>query len=81
MFTSTMLCEHALDRTGVAMLPGAVFGRPSAEMTARLSFVDFEGGLALEAWRQAGRPDQVMAIRTGLLVLLILLVLLMLSSA
>ncbi|MFH1570130.1 MAG: aminotransferase class I/II-fold pyridoxal phosphate-dependent enzyme [Gemmatimonadota bacterium] len=42
------LCERLLEETGVAMLPGAVFGRPAEELTARISFVDFDGARALE---------------------------------
>lgn len=50
--TSTDLCEHLLEATGVALLPGVAFGRPSHELTARLSFVDFDGKQALEAVAQ-----------------------------
>ena len=47
--TGTTLCEQLLKETGVALLPGVAFGRPSHELTARLSFVDFDGKKALEA--------------------------------
>src|SRR3989344_7108253 len=46
--TSTELCEKLLQDTGVAILPGAVFGRAKEELTARLAYVDFDGGKALE---------------------------------
>lgn len=46
---SSQLCERLLDDTGVAILPGDVFGRPSEELTARLAYVDFDGSAALEA--------------------------------
>jgi aspartate aminotransferase len=46
--TSADLCERLLTDTGVAILPGAHFGRPTEELTARLSYVDFDGGQALE---------------------------------
>lgn len=47
--TSTALVERLLDETGVALLPGAAFGRPEDELTARLSYVDFDGKKALAA--------------------------------
>lgn len=37
------LCTLLLEETGIALLPGVAFGRPSRELTARLSFVDFDG--------------------------------------
>ncbi|MEX0772592.1 MAG: aminotransferase class I/II-fold pyridoxal phosphate-dependent enzyme, partial [Balneolales bacterium] len=45
---SLSLCEQILEDTGVAMLPGVVFGRPKAELTARIAYVDFDGDLALK---------------------------------
>ena len=45
--TSTALCEHLLEETGVAILPGAAFGRPDDELTARLAYVNFDGEHAL----------------------------------
>lgn len=47
--TSPALCERLLEETGVAILPGADFGRPPAELTARLAYVDFDGARALAA--------------------------------
>lgn len=47
--TSTLLVERLLDETGVALLPGSAFGRPDEELTARLSYVDFDGAKALAA--------------------------------
>jgi aspartate aminotransferase len=35
--------------TGVAILPGSEFGRPTQELTARIAFVDFDGSRALAA--------------------------------
>ncbi|MEZ4897162.1 MAG: aminotransferase class I/II-fold pyridoxal phosphate-dependent enzyme [Saprospiraceae bacterium] len=49
IFTSTTFCEHLLEETGVALLPGEAFGRPENEYTCRLAFVDFDGGVALAA--------------------------------
>lgn len=47
--TSEKLCTRLLDETGVAMLPGTVFGRPATELSARIAFVDFDGAAALQA--------------------------------
>lgn len=43
------LCQRLLNDTGVAILPGTAFGRPEFELTARLSYVDFDGARALSA--------------------------------
>jgi len=43
------LCNRLLDETGVAILAGGEFGRPRSELTARLSYVDFDGAAALIA--------------------------------
>jgi aspartate aminotransferase len=50
--TSRELCNKLLTEAGVAILPGEVFGRPSNELTARLSYVDFDGARALAAAEQ-----------------------------
>jgi len=47
IFTSDQLCLRLLQQTGVALLPGSVFGRPQNELTARLAYVDFDGAQAL----------------------------------
>ena len=47
--TSNDLCERLLEETGVAILPGTAFGRPSEELTARLAYVDFDGSRVLAA--------------------------------
>ena len=41
------MCRALLNDTGIAVLPGSVFGRDLSELTARLSFVDFDGAKAL----------------------------------
>lgn len=46
---SHTLCERLLEDTGVAILPGNVFGRPEEELSARLAYVDFDGSKALAA--------------------------------
>lgn len=50
--TSPEFCEHLLQETGVAILPGRDFGRDPEEMTARLAYVNFDGKKALEAASQ-----------------------------
>jgi aspartate aminotransferase len=52
---SRALCERLLDETGVAMLPGADFGRPADELTARLAYVNFDGAQALVGAQQVAR--------------------------
>ena len=47
IITSFELCETLLKDTGVAILPGIDFGRPTEELTCRLAFVDFDGELVL----------------------------------
>jgi len=56
--TSAVLCERLLQEAGVAVLPGVSFGRMPEELTARLSYVDFDGGEAIELSEQlGGRPE------------------------
>lgn len=43
------LCDRLLHEEGVALLPGSAFGRSRGELTARLSYVDFDGAAALAA--------------------------------
>ena len=38
-----------MDDTGVAILPGVVFGRPENELTARIAYVDFDGTKVINA--------------------------------
>ena len=47
--TSETLCNRLLEDTGVAILPGADFGRPPEELSARLAYVDFDGARSLTA--------------------------------
>ncbi|MFQ5606619.1 MAG: pyridoxal phosphate-dependent aminotransferase, partial [Candidatus Zixiibacteriota bacterium] len=53
------LCECLLEETGVAILPGEAFGRPSAELTARMAYVDFDGAGALRASEEIGLDDDL----------------------
>jgi len=47
--TSPALCERVLEETGVAFLPGDVFGRDPKELTGRIAYVDFDGARSLVA--------------------------------
>lgn len=49
IFKPDQLCQRLLNDVGVAILPGIAFGRPETELTARLSYVDFDGARALSA--------------------------------
>ncbi len=49
---SETLCTRLLDEAGVAILPGTVFGRSADELTARISYVDFDGARALAGAEQ-----------------------------
>lgn len=46
--TSAQLCQSLLQDTGVATLPGSVFGRPDHELTLRMALVEFDGREALQ---------------------------------
>jgi aspartate aminotransferase len=46
---SNQLVKNLLEETGVALLPGSVFGRPDDELTTRLAYVDFDGAKTLAA--------------------------------
>ena len=47
IYTSDELCHQLLNDTGVAILPGSVFGSQPETLTARLAYVDFDGEKAL----------------------------------
>jgi aspartate aminotransferase len=47
IYSGAMLCERLLQECGVAILPGSDFNRPADELSARLSYVDFDGAKAL----------------------------------
>jgi len=55
---SDTLCERLLEETGVALLPGTHFGRPPEELVARLAYVDFDGGAAIDGLDGDGVPDK-----------------------
>lgn len=58
---SEAMCEYILAETGVALLPGTAFGRPADELTARLSYVDFDGTFALENYKKYNSEDEFVA--------------------
>jgi len=41
--TSSEMCKNIINETGVALLPGSVFGFSENKMMVRLSFTDFDG--------------------------------------
>jgi aspartate aminotransferase len=57
--TSDQLCERLLEETGVAMLPGTGFGRAPGELVARLAYVNFSGGAALDELDRRGSGAEV----------------------
>lgn len=48
---SPTFCERLLQETGVALLPGSVFGRNESELNARMAYVNFDGKEALKISR------------------------------
>jgi aspartate aminotransferase len=61
ILTSNDMCKRLLKETGVAVLPGNVFGRQNDEFSARLAYVDFDGEKALQAaekWPNGKSFDQ-----------------------
>ncbi len=57
--TSDEMCEAILNEVGVAILPGSPFGRPDSELTARLSYVDFDGARALAAAENLPKDEPI----------------------
>ncbi|WP_428261867.1 pyridoxal phosphate-dependent aminotransferase [Haliangium sp.] len=55
---SQELCRRLLEDTGVAVLAGQEFGRPAAELSFRLAYVDFDGEAALAALTPDTSPDE-----------------------
>lgn len=53
------LCQRALDEVGVAFLPGQDFGAAAGALTARLAYVDFDGGAALAASEALGDEGEL----------------------
>lgn len=57
--TSTELVERLLADTGVATIPGSSCGRPAAELTLRMAYVDFDGAAALDAEAKHDRNEEL----------------------
>jgi len=57
--TDRELCQRLLDEVGVAILPGSDFGCTPQDLAARLSYVDFNGGMALEAARDTPKNQHL----------------------
>ena len=57
--TGKELCEKLLEETGVAILPGIVFGRPENELTARIAYVDFNGTKVMNAAEKLKRGKNI----------------------
>jgi len=56
---SSTLCSRLLEETGVAILPGKVFGMKAEELTARLAYVDIDGVAAMEAALKINSKDEI----------------------
>lgn len=50
VINSNDLCEYLLERTGLACLPGSVFGCPASVLALRLAYVDFDGVKAMQLY-------------------------------
>jgi aspartate aminotransferase len=57
--SSAEFCDRLLAETGVALLPGSDFGRPPDEVTCRMAYVDFDGGLALAAAQRIPAQEEL----------------------
>jgi aspartate aminotransferase len=57
--TGKELCEKLLEDTGVAILPGMVFGRPENELTARIAYVDFDGTKVINAAEKLKKGKEI----------------------
>lgn len=55
--SSSDFCSVLLEKTRIALLPGEAFGHPKNMLTARLSFVDFNGAKLLKILKQ--NPDTI----------------------
>ena len=55
--TNAELCQTIMTECSVAILPGDAFGYPEEVMTARLSYVDFDGTRALDALKNGETLD------------------------
>ena len=60
---SNEMCSNLLKETGIALLPGSVFGFSKKKMTARLSFTDFNGQEFMKNISQSQKIDQNVLLR------------------
>ena len=59
ILTCVELCSKLLNDTGVAILPGADFGRQPEELSARIAYVDFNGADAIKGVREYGAENNI----------------------
>jgi len=59
IFDSPTLCQLILKVTGVAMLPGKDFAPAGNELTARITYVDFNGKQVLNASMEIGIENEL----------------------
>jgi len=57
--TDVELCDRILEETGVAILPGSVFGCREEDLTARVAYVNFDGEKALRAAEKLLLIDEI----------------------
>ena len=60
---SNEMCSNLLKETGIALLPGSVFGFSKKKMTARLSFTDFNGQEFMKNFSQSKKIDQSLLLK------------------
>ncbi len=58
IYNSLDFCDRLLEETGVAILPGSVFGCEEDELSARIAYVDFDGARTLAAIESLGPQDE-----------------------
>lgn len=57
--TDKQFCKELLNSTGVAILPGSVFGCREEELTARIAYVNFDGTKAISAAEKINSKDNI----------------------
>jgi aspartate aminotransferase len=60
IYGSKAFMDRLLDETGIAALPGVEFGRAPEELTARFSFVPFDGRVAQEQVREGDSDEEML---------------------
>ncbi len=59
IYDNSKLCSRLFEETGVAILPGQVFGMKPEELTARLAYVDIDGVAAMDAALKINSKDEI----------------------